>query len=105
DAVLVAGGVEVVALIKEFGFFAQYPEAVGEAARYEDLAAVVRGKLHRDPAAKMGRPDADIDRHIQNGATDHTAQFGLRIFELVMQPAHGVLLRKRVVVLYEGSAQ
>lgn len=85
--------VEVVALVAEHGAFAQHLESVGEPPGYEELAHVLRREDHAEPFPVRRAPDSQIDRHIVHLALDHAHELGLRVGDLVMEPAEDALRR------------
>ena len=52
----------------------------------------------------VGERPAEIERDIENFAADDAHQLSLRPLNLVMQSAHHIFLRVRVVVLHECVA-
>ncbi len=76
---------------------------MGEAARGEQLAAILRRKLRAGPPAEGRRSLADIDGHVEHSAADHPHQLVLHERRpLEMQAAqYAAMLGHGVVVLHE----
>src|ERR1700720_1672543 len=54
------------------------------------------------PLAEARRTPPQVDRHIEDLATNHAHQFSLRMANLVMQPAQNISRGKRLIVLHES---
>ena len=71
--------VEVVAFILENGGFAEYGEAMCEAARHEELSVIVLCKFHSNVLAVCGRSFADVYSHVKYGTFYATHELALRV--------------------------
>ena len=95
--------VEVVALVAEERVVLKDDEAVGEAARNVELAAILGGESGGDMFAECRRAFADIDRHIPDCPANHANELGLRVGgRLPMEAANDALGREALVILDEG---
>ena len=104
----VAGGVVgVVDLVDDLRVGRQRDEAVQEAARHEDLRAVLGRDLLGDPPPVGRRAAARVDGDVEDRAPHHPHQLGLREGRrLVVQAAQRALLRRQaLVVLDEGEVE
>jgi hypothetical protein len=91
----------VVRLVHHLGTLGEHREAVGEAARDQDLATDRTVELHGDvPAEGRGTP-SDIDHHVEDVPVHDLHQLGLRRGILLeMQAADDAPQRRRQVVLH-----
>lgn len=94
--------IEVVTFILEDDFRCKYAEAMGESARYKELAVVVLSELYCHVAAECGRALPDIHRNVEHGSLDDPYQFALCIGRfLEMQPAQYAVAAFAFIVLNE----
>jgi hypothetical protein len=107
NAVLVAGSVEVAALVEELDGIAQRQKSVSKSRRDKNLVMVVRGEADAGPFAEMGRASANIHGHIKGFAFDDAAKLGLRMVGLLVQAAQRAPYRARMVIPHKlfGDAQ
>ena len=75
--------VEVVALVLEYGLFAQDAESMGQAARNEELEVVLFREHDRDMLSESRGERADVDRDVEHGALDHPYQLALGVDPLL----------------------
>src|SRR5579862_1975374 len=101
DAVFVLGKVIVAAFVKELDALGEAEEAVSEAGGNEDLILVGGGEMNSSPFAEVRRAGANVDGNVERFTFDDAAELGLRVFELVVQPAKGVFDRGGLIVLDE----
>ena len=96
------GRVVVVAFILEDGHVGEHGEAVGESPGHEELEMVLLRQLYSHVLPVGGRPLADVDGHVENGAAHASHELGLCVGRpLEMQAAHHAARRHRLVVLHE----
>ena len=93
--------VHVVALVAELGDIGKHEEAVGEPARHEELAAVLRRQHRALPFSVGGAVRAQVDGHVEHLARHHADELGLRMLYLEVQAAQHALDRGGLVVLHE----
>jgi len=105
DAEVVAGGVDVGAFVGDVGEIGEDAKAVGEALGDEHLLVVFVGEYDGGPAAEGFGVAADVHGDVKDFAPDDVNEFGLRVFELIMQAADDVAGGAGVVVLNEGFLQ
>ena len=98
---LVAGIVEVAALVEELDSFGERQKAMRKSRRDKNLIVVVGREKDACPFPKMGRPGANVHGYIQRFAFDHAAELGLRVALLIVQSAQRVPHGARMVVLHE----
>src|SRR5262245_51311716 len=84
---LVSGTVDAVAFVEDVGLLGEHHEAMGEAARSEDLPSVLAGELHGNMLAECRTAAADVHHYVENAAGDDTDQLALRVRILQVQPA------------------
>ena len=70
--------VEVVALVLEHGFFAEHCEAVGETARYEELAMVVLCQFYCYVLSVCRTAISDVNGYIEHCTLDAAHELALR---------------------------
>ena len=100
DAAFGGGCVEVVAAIGEDGVVFEAEEAVGKAARDEELSLVLAGENFADPVAERWRGATQIHGDVEYGAGHDAHQLGLGggaglVVESAQDATHGA----RLVVL------
>lgn len=71
------GGIEIVALVLEDDFIAQYAESVGKASWNEELAVIVFGQFHSYMLSESGRTLSDVHRHVEYRTLDDSYQLAL----------------------------
>jgi len=75
---------------------------MSEAGWYIDLVLVVCRKQNACPFSKMRRAEPDVYCDIERLAFNKTAQFSLRMAQLIVQTPKRALRRAGVIVLNEG---
>jgi hypothetical protein len=95
--------VVAVDLVGRLGLRLERAEAVGEAARNEDLLAVRGGERRGAPASEARGAPPQIDRDVEQGSPDRPYEFRLgRRRRLEMQPPdRSALHGMRLVILHE----
>ncbi len=101
NAVLVRWVVIVATFIKELDGVRKCEESVGKSHRDINLILRLRGKNDARPFAKMCRTEPDIDDDVESFTLHYTAQFCLRMIQLVMKTAERPLDGKGVIILHE----
>ena len=92
--------VKSITFIRYFRCFAEDGETVGEAAGYEQLAAVVRGQFDADPFPIGRGAFAKVDGYVEDLSPEHADQFALGIgVQLIVQAADDAIGGKGLVVL------
>ncbi len=73
-------------LVETLGKFREGYESVSKTDRNPQLALVVRRQGHADPMSEGRGASPEVNRDVKDFACDHANQFGLRLFDLVVQP-------------------
>ena len=107
DAALDLGGVVARLLVEDVGDLRHHAEPVREADGNVEDAHVLVAELHALPLAVGRRPDAQVDRHVEDRAAAAAHELGGAVADRVMQAAHHAAGGSRVVVLHEvlGDAE
>lgn len=103
DAAFALRMVVVVALIGEDRMVFEHDKAVCKAARDIELGLVLAGQQNADPSSEGRRVFAKVDGDIVDTAADHAYEFGLRAFQLQMQPPKHTFAGAGLVALDEGT--
>ena len=102
DASVCLRMVEIVALVLEHGFFAEHCEAVGETARYEELAVVVLRQFYGYVLSVCRTALAYIYGNIEHRTLDAAHELALSERRaLEMKAAHDAVARLALIVLNE----
>src|SRR5699024_10421779 len=72
------GGIEIIALVLEYGCFAQYGKTMRKASWYEELAVIIFGQFHSYMLSIGRTAFTNIHCHIQYTSFHATYQFTLR---------------------------
>ena len=96
---LIFGTVEVAALIKELGRFAQHYIPVCEPGRNVYLSPILGGKHGALPLSERWRARPYVNSYVEHFSRNHPAQLGLWVFDLIMEASECVLDRSRVIIL------
>lgn len=92
-------------LVDAFGPFDQRQETMGKSRRNPSLAPVSAAEHDRHRRPEGGRSAAYVEHDIEYRAPHDAHQFALPYSDLVMQSAHGIRHRDRLVILAKMRPQ
>jgi hypothetical protein len=101
DAMLIAWIIEVAALVKKLDPFGQCHKAMRESGWNVDLVLAIGREPYADPPSERRRTEPDVHRDVQCFPLDDTAELGLRMLQLIMEPSQSSLRGPRMAILDE----